>query len=283
MTDQATTLRQLHQQKKKAKTVAIVSGKGGVGKSTTVVNMAIELRKSHHKVLLFDLDVGMGNIDLLIGQTSAYSIIDYLKHGIPIQKCIETGPLGMDYITAGSSLSAVFQIDGKDFDRFFKAYGFLTSIYDYIFFDLGAGATKSNLPFALAADECIVVTTPEPTAITDAYSMIKLIVKEQEKLPISVIMNRSQGKQAGEEALVRFIQVVAQFLNVKVTALGTLPNDHFVSTAVMRQIPYTILNEHAVISKKLRQIVTDYTNQGHLESGTGSITFIQKLSRFLRR
>src|SRR5699024_492063 len=159
-----------------AKTISIVSGKGGVGKSNTALNFCIELQKRGKKVLLFDLDIGMGNIDILLGKTPKYTIVDLFTDFMPIHDMIEIGPKGLSYIAGGCSLNDLVQMDPYKLDYFFQQYDLLVMEFDYIFFDMGAGATESSLAFILSSDECIVVTTPEPTAITDAYSMIKQIV-----------------------------------------------------------------------------------------------------------
>src|SRR5699024_9929085 len=125
----------------------------------------------------------------------------------PIHDMIETGPKGLSYIAGGSSLNDLVHMDPYKLDYFFQQYDLLVRDYDYIFFDMGAGATESSLAFILSSDECIVVTTPEPTAITDAYSMIKQIVIKKQEMPFSVIMNRCDHVKSGQLALDRFKQV----------------------------------------------------------------------------
>lgn len=284
MHDQAERLRnRLSTPKKQAKTLAIVSGKGGVGKSNTAINFSIELQRSGKKVLLFDLDVGMGNIDILLGNDSRYSIVNLFNDFLSIHDIMESGPKGLSYIAGGSSLNELIHLDQNKLNYFYEQYGLLVNDFDFIIFDLGAGATESSMSFVLASDECIVITTPEPTSITDAYSMIKHIILKQNEMPISVIMNRSTNRKEGERALEKFGQVVSRFLQIDINKMGLLPNDKTVSTAVIRQTPYVLFNEHAPVSKAMKQIVANYlresndTNKGKQES------FIHRLRRFLAR
>src|SRR5699024_7948467 len=134
------------------------------------------------RVLIFDLDIGMGNIDILLGQQSKYTILDLFKDFIPIHDMIEAGPKGLSYIAGGSGLNDLLELDEEKLNYFFSQYELLTERYDYIFFDLGAGITKNSLSFILSSDECFLITTPEPTSIADAYSMIKHIVRKNNNL-----------------------------------------------------------------------------------------------------
>lgn len=284
MRDQAERLRsRLSHPEKQAKTVAIVSGKGGVGKSNTAINFSIELQKNGKKVLLFDLDVGMGNVDILLGNDSRYSIVNLFNDFLPIHDIIESGPKGLSYIAGGSSLNELIDLDQNKLNYFYEQYNLLLNDFDFIIFDLGAGANESSMSFVLASDECIVITTPEPTSITDAYSMIKHIILKQEKMPISVIMNRSTTSKEGERALEKFRHVVSRFLQININKMGLLPNDKTVSTAVIRQTPYVLLNEHAPISKAIKKIVTNYLRESNDTNERRQESFIQKLKKFLSR
>lgn len=284
MSDQAARLRnRLSNDNQHAKTIAIVSGKGGVGKSNTALNFSIEMQERGKKVLLFDLDVGMGNIDILIGNDSRYSIVNLFNEFMPIHDIIELGPKGLSYIAGGSSLKELITIDKSKLDYFYEQYDLLVTEFDYIIFDLGAGATESSMSFVLASDECFVITTPEPTSITDAYSMVKHIITRRNDMPISVIMNRCDSRKEGDRMLNRFSHVISSFLKINVEKMGLLPNDKIVSTAVIRQTPYVLLNENAPVSKAIKRIVTHYLQQSNDVNILKPVSFVQKLKRFLAR
>ena len=286
MNDQATELRrQLEYPKtpRHAKTISVVSGKGGVGKSNFALNLSLELINKQKKVLLIDLDVGMGNINILLGLHAEQTIIDMLDNLLPIQDIIEVGPNNLAFISGGSAVTNFFTMNETRRTYFFTQFTKLVSEYDFIIFDIGAGATSESMFFVLASDESIVITTPEPTSITDAYGMIKHIINKRRNMPIYVVMNRCYSQKSGLKSLDKFQQVVAKFLQVEINKLGTLPEDKFVSTAVMQQTPYIILNEKAAISKAIKKVCTNYLT--HSTEGNNLQTknsFVQRLTQFFR-
>lgn len=283
--DQAAKLRrklEKGQNLREAKTIAIASGKGGVGKSNVALNFSLELLNNGKKVLLIDLDIGMGNLDILLGLETTTTIADMLTESLSVHDIIKTGPHGLAYAAAGSALNEFVELDQRDKDYFFQEYEELIHLYDYIIFDMGAGAAYATLSFVLAANECIVVTTPEPTSITDAYGLIKHIANNRPDMPISVIMNRSATPKTGEQALERFRKVISQFLNIEIRSMGILPEDKIVSAAVMRQIPYVLLNEKAAVSKAMKEIAIYYTeDKSRTAASKTSATFVQKLKKLM--
>ncbi|WP_099158115.1 MinD/ParA family protein [Virgibacillus ndiopensis] len=284
MRDQATNLRHklsISKNPKHAKTISIVSGKGGVGKSNFALNFSLELVKQQNKVLLFDLDVGMGNIDILMGLKAEKTIVDMFNEQLYIYDIIEKGPEDLAYIAAGSGLTDFFSMDQTKMEFFLKQYNGLVQMYDFIIFDMGAGATHDSFAFIRSSDECFVITTPEPTSITDGYGMIKHIVNNTKKMPIYVVMNRSASKKHGLKALDRFAGVIRQFLHVDVRLMGVLPDDKTVQTAVTRQIPYLLLNDKAAISKSMKQIVSNYLSNSVALSTTEPLSFVQKIKQLM--
>lgn len=283
--DQATNLRrQVHSDHhaKEAKAISIVSGKGGVGKSNFAINFSLALIKQNKKVLLIDLDIGMGNIDILLGLQAEYTIIDVLNDRLSIQDMIETGPLGLSYIAGGSSLTEFFQLNREKMDYFLSQYHELAQLYDYIIFDIGAGVSTDSLFFILSSDECIVITTPEPTAITDAYSMIKHITNRRH-LPVHVVLNRCLNMKSGKQTLVRFQNVVSQFLNINIHSLGMIPEDKTVLKAVMRQTPYLLFNAKAPVSVAVEQIARLYVTQLYEPNQRKPFSFIQRFKSVFKK
>ncbi|MFU0790968.1 MinD/ParA family protein [Virgibacillus proomii] len=281
--DQASGLRRrLHpalSKQKHAKTVAVISGKGGVGKSNITLNLSLELLNQKKRVLIIDMDIGMGNIDILLGLQVQKTIIDMFERHLSIQEIIETGPNNLHYVAAGSGLSNIFSMNQATKDFFFQQYQTIIPTYDYIIFDMGAGITQDTLTFILAADECIVITTPEPTSITDGYSMIKHIVSYNPSLPIQVIMNRSQSEAQGRKSLERFQAVVRQFLQLEIKLLGSLPEDKAVTKAVIRQTPFIFLYERAPITKAIKRLVLTYMEQACGAEQTNVSSFLNKLKQ----
>lgn len=282
MHDQAERLRsKLTTQKKQAKTIAFASGKGGVGKSNTALNFAIELQQQNKSVLLFDLDIGMGNIDILLGNRSEHSIVNFFADFMPIRGIIELGPVGLSYIAGGANLNDLIHLDEEKLNYFFDQYNLLAHSYDYIIFDLGAGVSSATLSFILAADECFMITTPEPTSITDAYSVVKQVVIHNKELPIHLIMNRCHNMREAKQSVDRFKQVVTNFLATDVVQTSLLPDDKAVTNAVMKQSPYIISAPRSAISRRLKKIVADFLIEDNESKQKSTRSFIEKLKQYL--
>lgn len=286
MSDQAASLRRKFNKSsnvKHAKTISIVSGKGGVGKSNTALNLSIELQQQGKNVLLFDLDIGMGNIDILMGIHAKFTILDMFSNFLPIHDIIELGPSNLSYIAGGTGGTDLFDFTEAKMNYFYEQYEILQRTYDYIIFDLGAGVSKESLYFTLSSDECFVVTTPEPTALMDAYGMVKHIFNNRRKMPIYVLMNRCQKQKDCLEKLNQFQQIIERFLQEKVYVLGSLPEDKIVTKAVNEQVPYIELNKHAPISKAMRTIVARYLNDTNDSCANESLTFIQRVKQLITK
>jgi flagellar biosynthesis protein FlhG len=257
MKDQAYQLRlkMLQSTNSPAKSIAVVSGKGGVGKSNFSTNLSILIGKENAKVLLFDLDIGMGNIHILLGSHAEYSIMDYLESPeIRIDEIIAKDVHGISYISGGNGLQDIIDWQQEKIDRFLTAMDYLTLEYDYIVFDMGAGATQQTLEFLMTMDKILVVTTPEPTSLTDAYSMIKYIHKRNENKNFFLVCNRAESKKEGIETINRLRTTTSKFLNKDIASLGFLPEDPTVKKAVSQQCPFVIGYPKSPVSLSLQSI-----------------------------
>ncbi|RWZ60475.1 MinD/ParA family protein [Halobacillus fulvus] len=284
MKDQAERLRYRIQQSqgaRKARTIAVVSGKGGVGKTNVTINFALMLCEQHQQVLIIDMDIGMGNIDVLLGRTSKYAFPDLFHKDIPIRDMIELGPNSLSYIAGGSGLTSIFQMDARKFERFETAFESLLDQYDYILFDMGAGVNPDSLGLISSADEAFVVTTPEPTSITDAYAMMKHVIRHNPDLPISIMVNRSFQKQR-DSTYMRLHTVVKNFLHKDVSLIGTIPDDRQVMKAVTRQTPFVLSAPNSQASAAIHEAATNYLKRRQGEpTEAKSSTFLSKLKRMV--
>ncbi|WP_010093402.1 MinD/ParA family protein [Ornithinibacillus scapharcae] len=282
--DQAESLRrkiETSKNPKHAKTISFVSGKGGVGKSNIAVNFSLELSNQGKKVLLIDLDIGMGNVEILLGLQAKKTIVNMLQDFLPIYDIMEVGPNNLNYIAGGSGLTSLFSLDENKMNYFLEQYQSIVQSFDYIIFDMGAGATQASIEFVLASDECIVITTPEPTSITDAYSMIKHIISYKESMPIYLVLNRADNPKNGERTVARFQNVILQFLGVELKLLGILPEDKAVTAAVIEQAPFVIANNRSQIAKSIKRLVTHYTRQQEGVQANEASTFVDRLKNLL--
>lgn len=271
-------LRELHQSP--AKTAAVISGKGGVGKSNISVNIAVILAQLGKKVLLFDLDIGMANIHILSGISADRSIVDFIENGYELKDLIISGPGGFSYIFGGSGLGRLLEWSENDFQRWIESVAKLQWEYDYILFDMGAGASKESLELLMSVDDLLVITTPEPTAVTDAYSMMKYIQMRDQDKHFYLICNRAESNQEGQVTLERISMAMEKFLHKEVSKLGILPEDKIVKNAVASQTPFFLYNPYSSISRSLKSIVEIYLSQSNVMGTIQKGRFIGKLRQF---
>lgn len=267
MLDQAENLRRLANKdnsKKKAKIITITSGKGGVGKSNFVVNMGITLHKKGKKVLIFDADIGMGNDDVLMGVLPSYNVFDLLE-GKDINEVVVEGPYGINLLPGGSGINYIENLEEKERLAFIEK---LTSLdeYDYIFIDTGAGINKNVLAFIACSEETIVITTPEPTSLTDAYSLIKATDHFKLTNTANVIVNRAFSIKDGEETYNKLKRAVEKFLTIKVNYLGSISEDRKLVEGVRAQVPFTILHPKCDASKSIERISNKLIGNASVEN-----------------
>lgn len=263
MRDQAENLRRklLQGQGQLGRSVAVVSGKGGVGKSNFTTNFSLELVRRGKKVIIVDMDIGMGNIHILIGKSAPYSLKDYLEGSRSLEEVMLNRENGFTYISGGSGMSNLLEWTDVQFQKLIEAFEYLQRHYDYIVFDMGAGATNWSLDLLVSVDDIVVITTSEPTSITDAYSMMKYIYLKDPQKDFYLICNRVYDAVEGQETLQRLHKVMSQFLRKDVVLLGSLPEEPLVRKAVQQQVPFSELYPHAPITQTLKQIVTAFIEQ----------------------
>lgn len=256
MRDQAETLRMqmLKDKGELGRSIAVVSGKGGVGKSNFTINFSAMLAKEGKSVVVLDMDIGMGNIHILIGNTVPYNLKDYLQGDKTLQEVMYAGPNQLQYISGGSGLTSILEWSTEQFNRLLDAFDFFQKNFDYIIFDMGAGASSWSLNLLMSVDEIIVISTAEPTSITDAYSMMKYIYMKDTEKTFYILCNRAFSVEEGKDALERLKQVMLKFLDKEVVVLGSLPEDPVVRQAVKEQVPFCISYPNAIVTKTLHEI-----------------------------
>lgn len=242
-----------------ARLIAISSGKGGVGKSNFTLNLALKLHAAGKKVLVFDADLGMANIDVLMGVSSRFSLYHVLKGEKRIRDIIQFGPNGLPYVAGGSGLIELLTLTEEDIQGFTSDVDRLSEEFDYILFDTGAGLSLENRRFIAAADECIVVTTPEPTSITDAYALIKVMHRHlSEPAAFSIVVNRAENRWEAEQVSAKIGLVAKRFLNTSIPLLGYISDDPHVMRAVKKQTPFTVMYPQCSASRDMERIASGY-------------------------
>lgn len=282
MLDQAESLRRLAKGEIRSNTnsntriITVTSGKGGVGKSNFVVNLAISLVKLRKKVLIFDADIGMGNDDVLMGIYPKYNVMDVVNGIVTIDKVIFEGPLGVHLLPGGSGLNNIEDLQQNQRDLFLKQIESIEG-YDYIFIDTGAGISKSVLAFISVADEFILVTTPEPTSLTDGYSLLKATDHFKIKNKANIVVNKALDKKEGDQTFNKFKTAANKFLSIDVNYLGIIYEDRKLIMAVREQEPFVLSYPNSDAAKCIRDISEILVGNERIEKGSGAQNLFKKL------
>ncbi|RKN86504.1 MinD/ParA family protein [Paenibacillus ginsengarvi] len=289
MNDQAQSLRNLvksqtDSRERNTRIITVTSGKGGVGKSNFTLNFALSLQKRGYKVLVFDADIGLANIDLLMGVSPKYSLYHLLKREKSIWDIIYKGYHDLEFIAGGSGFNDLIRLTEEEIDYFAEQVNELSGYVDFIIFDTGAGLSKETLKFIVAASETIVVTTPEPTAITDAYAIIKMVTSMGHVVRFRLVVNRVTESGEGKYTADKISLVAKQFLNLDIPTLGFVEDDASVSKAVKKQIPFTVAFPASPASRSIDRLAGQFiTGEAAAEAPNGAVKqFLSKMMRLLK-
>ncbi len=235
----------------RAEVLAITSGKGGVGKTNIAANLAICLAASRKKVLLFDADMSLGNLDVIMNINSKYNISHIISGRKSIEEVVHVGPEGVEIICGGSGLEKLANIGEFQRQRLLRELYRLQRDVDAVVIDTAAGISKPVVGFCLSADHVLVVTTPEATAMTDAYGMIKVLVGNRFAGRISVIVNMAETIAEGKKTYQQIANVARRFLNAQVYNAGVLLKDELLSKAVRLRTPVVLAYPKSQITSSL--------------------------------
>jgi len=280
MADQAERLRAIVKENmtnaNPARVITVTSGKGGVGKTNFTVNLGIVLAKLGQKILLVDADLGLANVDVMLGMIPKYNLGHVLLGEKKLADIIINGPAGMKIIPSGSGMYKLANLGEKKLTQCLQYLNELEKTSDIMLIDTGAGLSKSVLKFVLAAGEVIIITTPEPTAITDAYGIIKVIASANRDIPIKVVVNMVKNEKEAEEVMERLSAVSQRFLGLDLVKLGFIPVDTIVSKAVKEQQPFVLAHPRSAAAQSINQIANRLINEDAVIT-TGSLSFFERL------
>lgn len=275
--DQAEQLRNIIKrqqvEKKVARVITVTSGKGGVGKSSLSVNLGIQLSKQGKKVIIIDADFGLANVEVMFGIRPNYNMADLLYRGKNLEDIITAGPYGLGFISGGSGIGELANVSKEDTNLLIQKLYQLDEIADIVIIDTGAGITDNVLDFVVSSSEVILVTTPEPTSITDSYALLKTVNKKEgfssEHTKIKMVANRVESIVEGENLYQKLNIVIDKFLDFNIEYLGSIPTDPLVVKAIMQQKPYSILYPNSIASKAIIDISDTLCNINIDKKNTG--------------
>lgn len=286
--DQAEKLRDIVKKNQKtvpkARIFTVTSGKGGVGKSNVAVNLAIQMKKRGKRVIIFDADFGLANVEIMFGAIPKFNLSDLIYREKSIKEIITPGPLGIEFISGGSGITGVNNLSKEQLKFLVNNLEQLDELADIIIIDTSAGISDNVLEFVMASPEILLLVTSEPSSLTDAYSLLKALHRNeefrQEESKVKVISNRVVSEEEGVGIYEKLNAVVGQFLNGDLEYLGIIPRDTLIEKAVCQQQPVSILYPEAKSSKAFEQL------SGYLLDGVAAPIeekrgIVQLLSRFI--
>lgn len=259
--DQADKLRKMMQQEEKkpeARVITVTSGKGGVGKTSISLNLAIQLAKLGKKVVVFDADFGLANIEVMLGIRPQYNLADMIFRGKELKEIITPSEDGISFISGGSGIQELAVMSREQVLSLTGKLAELDEFADVIIIDTGAGISDSVLEFVVASSEVLLVVTPEPTSIIDAYALLKALNRKEEyskdATTIKIISNKASNEAEGQSIFEKMSIVADKFLKVPLVYMGAVPMDGQIPSAVMKQKPLSVINPDAAAAKAIRQI-----------------------------
>ena len=261
-----------------SRVLAVTSGKGGVGKSNVSVNLALALAQKGKRVLIFDADLGLANVDVLLGLIPRYSLAHVLTGERELRDIITEGPEGIQIIASGSGGAVeLAQLKEAQRERFIEGLAQLEALADVIIVDTGAGITRNTTAFVLAADEVILVTTPEPTAIMDAYGMIKAVYLEKKNPTIRLVVNMVSTVREARETASKLVILARRFLNLEIENMGYIVRDPNMLRAVRAQSPLMLSHPDSPAAVCVRNLAGKLAH-GEDAEGEGNLkNFLSKV------
>ncbi|HQM89747.1 MAG TPA: MinD/ParA family protein [Exilispira sp.] len=264
--------------KQKTKIIAISSGKGGVGKTNFAVNLAIAYSKLGKKTIVMDADLGLANVNVILGVIPKFNLYHVIKNKKTMKEIVLDTPYGIKIIAGASGFSQLANLSDEQRDAFIQSLSELETA-DIIIIDTGAGVSNNVLSFILAADETIIITTPETTSITDAYGIIKSIYSLEKDIPIKLVINKCSSIMEGKKVADRIINISFQFLSIKVENLGYIMQDEIVEKAVRVQKPFYTLNPKSKASICIDHIISQLEHINAVE-GKGVVSFMKRYLKY---
>ncbi len=284
--DQAQALREQVSKKEgvnptlsQARVIAVTSGKGGVGKTSVSVNLALQFKKMGKRVVILDADFGLSNVEVMLGIRPRFNLADLIYNDKGIDEIITMGPMDIGFISGGSGVQELVSLDKERIKLLISKLSKLDALFDVVIIDTGAGIADSVLEFVLTSPEIIMVVTPEPTSITDAYALLKAVNRKKEFIAnqktIRILSNRVEDEAEGEEIYEKLNTVSSKFLNINLEYVGYVEYDKRLSLAVIEQKPVSIAEPSGQPARSFSdiavRIINDEKYEKHEQQGIAGV------------
>ncbi len=257
--------------------ISVTSGKGGVGKTNVVVNLGLAFSRMGKRVLILDADLGLANIDVLLGLVPRYTIEHFFSRQKNLSEILIEGPEGIRILPASSGVSSLVHLDDSQKLHLLEEVDLLAEEVDFLLIDTGAGISSNVLYFNMAAQESIVVVTPEPTSMTDAYALIKVLSRDFEKKHFMVLVNFVSNEEEAKRVFRKLSKVADRFLkSLSIDYLGFIPFDEKLPQAVRHQRPVMEVYPNARSSQRFGDLAQALFSRSTSHLSTGGIQFFWK-------
>ena len=260
--------------------IAVTSGKGGVGKTNITVNLAIALKQAGQRVLVIDADLGMANVDVVLGSMSKKHLLNLLEKDTELRDVLIDGPYGVRYISGGSGIEKAADFTYEERQRLMQKLTACGQMADIILIDTGAGLGKNVMDFILAADEVLLVTTPEPTALTDAYAVLKAYSMYASNKNIKLLVNRVYDEAESREVVAKLQQTSTRFLNMSLDCVGYVFEDTAVMKSVRQQQPFLAAQPSSVAARCIQGLANSILFGSKMTVKRGWKGFLRQIFNF---
>lgn len=256
-----------------ARVIAVTSGKGGVGKTNLTVNLAIALGKKGKRVIIVDADLGTANVDVLLGTSSRNTLLSLAREDVQLEDVLIRGPYGVSYISGGSGMEHAGELTVMQRQMIFSKLAACDEWADIILVDTGAGVGRNVLDFIMASDEVLLVITPEPTALTDGYAVLKSYRQLEATQPIRLVVNRVYDMVESTETASKLICTAERFLHMELKSLGFVFDDASMMKAVRRQVPLLAAYPDSLAAKCVEALANSLLS-GRPQRGKAGLAWI---------
>jgi len=266
MYDQASNLRELMGRSQDVRVISVASGKGGVGKSSISVNLAIAMSRLGSRVLILDADFGLANVDIMLGITTRMDLSYFLRGEKALAEIIQLGHEGVRFISGGSGVNELINMNEEQLSGLLAKIVRIDAPIDVIIMDAGAGVSNTIMQVLLASSETIVVTTAEPTSVLDAYALVKTIVKHDATHPLHVLVNKCENNKEAQSVQAGFVNVCGRNLGKNINPLGLISHNHDFTTAIKRQVPIAVSEPYGATTREIDVIARAILNMPNEKS-----------------
>lgn len=282
MRDQAENLRKMvNKQKGSSRIIAVTSGKGGVGKTNIAVNLSLALCQQGYKVALIDVDMGLANADIILGITPKYNLGHVFRGERLLKDIIVEGPLGIKLIAGGSGVTDLANLTRWRLDVFINSLEELNKEFDFIILDTGAGIHRNVLSFVLATHEILVVTTPEPTAVTDVYGLLKVLHGHNPKAKVRLVVNMVKNPNEAEMVAEKLNAVLREFVQWEIDYAGYILYESQILKAVSDQQPVILAFPTSMASRSFKRLANMISGHDNQSESSGIKGFFSRVYEFL--